>query len=485
MKTMEINCTTPTATQPNFTTNTPTITLGDDDGEEKVSDLVMLLDSVDEWEDEPSKTVSDKIEIMSSILMEPLQRYGSKATSIKERAIYVLARLYCSSSRYSDVVSFLTGDVCSTFFNTVTKAKCAKVVRSVLDMVDTLVPHELSLQAKLCLHVVSWCQTEKRTFLRQRVEAKLASVLFSQGLYGEALELVNRLLVELKKFDDKQLLVEIHVVEAKVNYGLRRLAQAKAALTASRTYANAIYVSPALQASIDSMSGMLHCEEGDYKTAHSYFLEAFEQLDQLDDRKKAVSCLKYMILCRVLDGLGRALEISANGYVGVKKDKSEVDIFGIISGRQDIKYAGRNVEAMEAIASAASRRSLKQFDIANRSYSHELQNDLLIRHHLTILHEQLLESNLVRIIEPYSCVEISHVASLIEMSQPIVEKKLSQMILDGTLNGILDQGKGHLIMYEESTKDMTMEKALEVITNVDKVVSSLFVRSHAICTMIA
>merc|ERR1712232_716636 len=120
-----------------------------------------------------------------------------------------------------------------------------------------------------------------------------------------------------------------------------------------------------------------------------------------------------------------------------------------------------------------------------KKYMKQLQTDLLIKHHLKILNEQLLESNLIRIIEPYSCVEISHIASLIEMPLPVVEKKLSQMILDSKLNGILDQGKGQLIVYEDSEKDMAMEKGLEVISNMDNVVSSLFVRSRELRTMVA
>ena len=138
---------------------------------------------------------------------------------------------------------------------------------------------------------------------------------------------------------------------------------------------------------------------------------------------------------------------------------------------------------MTAIAAAASKRSLKEYEAVLSKYSHELQDDLLIKHHLGTLQEQLLESNLIRIIEPYSCVEIEHVASLIEMPLSVVEKKLSQMILDGKFHGILDQGKGQLIVYEDADTDQAMEKGLKVIENMDKVVTSLFGRSRALRSM--
>mmetsp|Transcript_53322 Transcript_53322/g.79236 ORF Transcript_53322/g.79236 Transcript_53322/m.79236 type:complete len:488 (+) Transcript_53322:73-1536(+) len=462
-------------------TKTDTLATNEVDDEEECNDLTKLMDEATLLEKNPQQAIP----LLSSILLEPRRRYGPTASSIKESAVYALARSYCASGQYDEIVNLLTGPICGTFFDNVTKAKCAKVVRAVLDAVCSLAPKELDMQAQICRNIISWCREEKRTFLRQRVEAKLASVLFARCEYGLALSLVDALLVELKKLDDKQLLVETHLVEAKIHHGLRNVAKAKAALTASRTAANAIYVAPSLQASIDSMSGVLHCEEGDYDTAHSYFLEAFEQLDQLDDRPRAVPCLKYMMLCKILDSLGKALKLSSMGGVGAKSDRSEVDISGMISGKQGVKYAGLDIEAMSAIAAAASRRSLNEFEETTTKYQKELQNDLLIKHHLHILHEQLLESNLIRIIEPYSCVEISHIANLIEMPLHTVEKKLSQMILDGKFQGILDQGKGQLIVYEESAGDLAMEKGLEVIENMDNVVTSLFSRSRALRTMMA
>jgi 26S proteasome regulatory subunit N6 len=89
-----------------------------------------------------------------------------------------------------------------------------------------------------------------------------------------------------------------------------------------------------------------------------------------------------------------------------------------------------------------------------------LTDDPIIRTHLTALYDTLLEQNLLRIIEPFSRVEIAHVATLVKLSTLAVESKLSQMILDNIFYGIIDQGAGCLQVFDQSVVDVTFSNSI-------------------------
>jgi len=70
--------------------------------------------------------------------------------------------------------------------------------------------------------------------------------------------------------------------------------------------------------------------------------------------------------------------------------------------------------------------------------------------------------------------KVSHIASCISLPLAQVEKKLSQMILDKKLRGVLDQGEGVLIVFEDAPRDKTYEIALDTIHSMGKVVDTLY-----------
>lgn len=61
--------------------------------------------------------------------------------------------------------------------------------------------------------------------------------------------------------------------------------------------------------------------------------------------------------------------------------------------------------------------------------------DPVISKHFRSLSDTMLEKDLSRIVEPYSYVQVAHVASSVGLDKITVEKKLAQMILDKKLFG--------------------------------------------------
>ena len=71
-------------------------------------------------------------------------------------------------------------------------------------------------------------------------------------------------------------------------------------------------------------------------------------------------------------------------------------------------------------------------------------------------------------------LQVKFVAEKIDLPEPEVEKKLSQMILDKKFQGILDQETRVLIIFEESERDETYDNVIETVGAMSKVVDRLY-----------
>ncbi|CDK26024.1 unnamed protein product [Kuraishia capsulata CBS 1993] len=401
-----------------------------------------------------TKDYSKAEEIYNDLLSA--KSVSDKINQSKENAILELGQMYRDTDNKESLVALISQS--EAILSTFAKSKTSKIVRSLIDLVESLPGGEevLDLTIKVTSDCIEWAVKEKRSFLRQALQLRLASLYYKKKTYTEALAIINNLLKEFKKLDDKSSLVEVQLLEAETYLALKNFAKSRASLTSARTSANSIYCPTQLQAQLDLMSGILHAEDKDYNTAFSYFFESFESFQLHTEDEKTIKVLKYMLLCKVMLGL-------------------VADVKTILASKNITKFVeNKDIDAMKAVATAHSNRSLGEFEGCLKQYSAELTQDPIIRSHLNELYDSLFQQNLLKLIEPYSCIEIQHISSMIGLSTKVIESKLSHMILDKVFYGVLDQGNGWLIVYDEPQVDEGYDLSLSVIKNMSSVVELLY-----------
>jgi 26S proteasome regulatory subunit N6 len=395
--------------------------------------------------------------LLSQVLQKEAALDNDEAMRIKEQALNDLSEFYVEKNDSKKLQRLM--ELFLQLFNTFPKPKTAKIIKHLLDQ-GSRIEGDVSWQVDWCQRLIDWCKEENRVFLRQRIELRLINLYWQQEKYTQGLDILEPLLKEIRKIDEKLMLVELQLVESKIYHSLENLSKSKSSLTAARAAANSIYCPPALQAELDLMSGILQSEDKDYKTAYSYFFESFESFNSLES-PKTIYPLKYMILSKIMIG---AID----------------DVNAIVNGKYGLKYPGRDIDAMKAVAKVYANRSLKEFQEALNQYNHEIREDRILKGHISSLYETLLEQNLFRIVEPYSQVQIAHIAKLVGLSEPEIQNKLSEMILDKKFDGTLDQGNGCLVIFEEDKCDKLYENALDAMNNLSVVADKLFEKAKTL-----
>jgi 26S proteasome regulatory subunit N6 len=137
----------------------------------------------------------------------------------REASVLALAGLY-STLNQPDRLSALL-ETAKRLFAVLPKARTAKLVRTVIDHVAAVPGDTLALEEKLCVECIAWAENENRRYLRQRLQSRLAAIQLQQAKYEEAIRGIEILMREVKQLDDKQLLVELNLVESQIYHKVR------------------------------------------------------------------------------------------------------------------------------------------------------------------------------------------------------------------------------------------------------------------------
>lgn len=100
------------------------------------------------------------------------------------------------------------------------------LVRQLLDFFGEI-PNTLDLQGEVIKSSIDWAISERRSFLRQNLQTRLVAIYMQKQSYFDALNLINPLLRELKRLDDKLALVEVQLLESRVYHALGNQTKAR------------------------------------------------------------------------------------------------------------------------------------------------------------------------------------------------------------------------------------------------------------------
>ncbi|VDL71361.1 unnamed protein product [Nippostrongylus brasiliensis] len=141
-------------------------------------------------------------------------------------------------------------------------------------------------------------------------KARLIRLYNDIGRYTEAQRIAGPLVSELKKIEDRELIMEVTLEESRSAFALKNFSKA----------------------ALDLQSGILYsADEKDFKTAFSYCYEALEGF-LIADPPKAVRALKYMCLCKIMLNEADAipLMLSTKEITRVIEPYSEIDLSHIV-----------------------------------------------------------------------------------------------------------------------------------------------------------
>ena len=303
--------------------------------------------------------------------------------------------------------------------------------------------------------ITKFCDETNNISMKSKIQIRLAEVYYINENYSKALDICSKVIYDLKRYEDNLGLVQLLLLESKIYYATNGISKAKASLTSVKTLITKVYIEPKLQANIDMHAGILAAYEKDFNLAYSYFFEAFDvfNIPTQKKRNKGLRAFQYMILCKII-----------GGHIE--------EVNNVVLSKQGKNYYGPEVEALRSIEKAVKEKSIKLLE-DNIEKNKQYFQDRVIKLHINNLHNELLEKNLIKIIKPYSVVEIDFVAKSIGLNYQDVLNKLRQMILDKKINGILDQGKGSLIIYDVDMSNPYLDKSIETFKNLEKVVEAL------------
>jgi len=181
---------------------------------------------------------------------------------------------------------------------------------------------------------------------------------------------------------------------------------------------------PRTLALIQELGGKMHMASNEYEAACSTFFQAFKSYDEAGDVAR-LRCLKYLVLASMLD----ASSINPFDSQEVRPYKKDPEIV-----------------AMTNLVDAFHSNNIKKFERILDKNEGKVMDDEFIREYTSDLRRTIRKQVLLQVVQPYTRISLQALAKELNgISIEDVESLLVPLILDGKLQGRIDQVEGILV----------------------------------------
>merc|ERR1712180_19090 len=260
-----------------------------------------------------------------------------------------------------------------------------------------------------------------------KTNTKLGKLYYDRNEFNKLAKILKQLRLSCQTDDGEEdlkkgtQLLEIYALEIQMYTAQKNNKKLKALYEQSLHIKSAI-PHPLIMGVIRECGGKMHLRENEFEKAHTDFFEAFKNYDEPGSPRRT-TCLKYLVLANML------MKSGINPY-----DSQEAK-----------PYKNDNeIVAMTNLVTAYQNNDINEFEKILKVNRETIMEDAFIREHIEDLLRNIRTQVLIKLIKPYTRIQIKFISGELNIESGDVENLLVSCILDSTINGRIDQVTGVL-----------------------------------------
>eukprot|EP00090_Calanus_glacialis_P017967 TRINITY_DN2785_c0_g1_i1.p1 TRINITY_DN2785_c0_g1~~TRINITY_DN2785_c0_g1_i1.p1 ORF type:complete len:444 (+),score=146.36 TRINITY_DN2785_c0_g1_i1:48-1379(+) len=326
-------------------------------------------------------------------------------------------------TRYKQLLAYIK--------SAVTRNHSEKSINSILDYIST--SKQMELLQNFYETTLDALRDAKNERLWFKTMTKLGKLYFDREEFNRLARILKQLRQscqtdegedDLKKGTQ---LLEVYALEIQMYTSQKNNKKLKALYDQSLHIKSAI-PHPLILGVIRECGGKMHLREGEFEKAHTDFFEAFKNYDESGSPRRT-TCLKYLVLANMLMKSG----INPFDSQEAKPYKNDVEIL-----------------AMTNLVTAYQNNDINEFEKILKVNRQTIMEDTFIREHIEDLLRNIRTQVLIKLIKPYTRIQIQFISGELNIETGDVESLLVSCILDSTISGRIDQVSGVLELDESS-----------------------------------